>query len=58
MFQFQSFHMYGIIGSALAIGTLIVQLIKHYHIKSFFGEHIDFPPKEKTIKKYIIGGII
>ncbi len=58
MFKFESFHMYGIIGTALGVGLLVVQVIKRYKIKSFFGDAITFPPKEKSISRYLIGGII
>ena len=58
MFKFESFHMYGIIGSALAIGIIVVQMIKRFKIKSFYGEEINFNTKEKTLSRYIIGGII
>ena len=58
MFKFESFHMYGIIGSALTIGIIVVQMIKRFKIKSFYGEEINFNPKEKTLSRYIIGGII
>lgn len=58
MFQFQSFHMYGIIGSALVIGIVMIQLIKRFDIKSFYGEKIQILPKDKGIRNYLIGGII
>jgi len=58
MFRFESFHMYGIIGSALMLGVVTIQIIKKYNIKSFYGEAIDFKPKEKGIYRYLIGGII
>lgn len=58
MFQFQSFHMYGIIGSALILGIIGVQLIKRNKLKSFFGETIKIEPKEKGIWQYLYGGII
>ena len=58
MFKFESFHMYGIIGTALGVGLLVVQVIKRYKIKSFFGDAIAFAPKEKSINRYLIGGII
>ena len=58
MFQFDSFHMYGIIGSALIIGILVIQLIKHFNIPSFYGKKIHFPDKEKGLYRYLIGGII
>ena len=58
MFKFESFHMYGIIGSALVIGIIVVQLIKRLHIKSFYGEAIHFYPKAKSFSRYMFGGII
>ena len=58
MFKFESFHMYGIIGSALAIGIIVVQFIQRFKIKSFYGEEIKFYPKEKSCSRYIFGGII
>jgi uncharacterized membrane protein YedE/YeeE len=58
MFQFDSFHMYGIISSALAIGVLFIQFIKRTKANSFFGEQITISPKEKSFWRYAIGGII
>lgn len=58
MFQFQSFHMYGIMGSAVLLGVLGIQLIKKNNLKSFFGEPIKFTPKEKGFTSNIVGGLI
>jgi uncharacterized membrane protein YedE/YeeE len=58
MFKFEAFHMYGIIGSALVIGIVVVALIKRFNIKSFFGDTILFIPKEKTFGRYLVGGVI
>ncbi|MHA7056274.1 DUF6691 family protein [Aquimarina sp. M1] len=58
MFQFASFHMYGIIGSAVGLGIIVVQLIKRYSIKSVNGDIIHIAPKEKSFSRYIFGGII
>ena len=58
MFQFKAFHMYGIIGSALALGVIMVQSMKRFKIKSFFCEEIKFFPKDKGISRYLIGGIV
>lgn len=58
MFHFDDFHMYGIIGSALIIGVIGVQIIKRKNLKSFFGDPIKISPKEKGFKKYFFGGII
>lgn len=58
MFQFDSFHMYGIIGSALAVGVVLVFWIKKSKIKSFSGEIIQIPDKEKSFARYILGGTL
>lgn len=58
MFQFKSFHMYGIIGSALALGIIIVQIIKNKQLKHTGGNPIEFVPKEKSFSRYMLGGII
>lgn len=57
MFHFQSIHMYGLMGSALAVGILVVQFIKRNQIKSVQGEVISIPDKDKSIARYLIGGI-
>lgn len=56
MFKFQSFHMYGFIGTALFIGVIGVQLLKRGKMKDIDGNPIDFKPKEKGIPRYLIGG--
>lgn len=58
MFRFQSFHMYGIIGSALALGVCGTYLIKRYHLKSVEGAPIQFIPKERSFSRYMYGGVI
>jgi len=58
MFRFQSFHMYGIIGSALAVGIILIQLIKRLQLNNFEGKVIKFENKEFSIARYLIGGII
>lgn len=58
MFRFESFHMYGIIGSALFLGVLGVFLIKKNHLRSFDGEPIKFTPKNKSFSRYMYGGIL
>ena len=57
MFQFRSFHMYGIIGSAVVVGMLSVALIKKYKLKTVQGEDFIITPK-KFHKGQIIGGLI
>jgi len=57
MFRLQSFHMYGVIGSAVIVGMISVWLIKKFNIKTIHGEKISFHPK-KFNKGQIYGGLI
>ncbi|MBL1408930.1 DUF6691 family protein [Sphingobacterium faecale] len=56
MFNFQSFHMYGFMGSALVIGVTGVQWMKR-SVKNVDGEQISIVPKQKSIVRYLVGGI-
>ncbi len=57
MFRLQSFHMYGVIGSAIAVGMLSVWLIKKNNIKTIYGETIEF--HKKTFHKgQVFGGLL
>lgn len=58
MFRFQSFHMYGIIGTAVASGILFLQISKRGIIKSIKGADIFVPKKDNGLVRYIIGGTI
>ena len=58
MFRFQAFQMYGIIGIAVMLGIIGVSAIKHFKLKDFSGNIIHFQPKEKSISRYLIGGIL
>jgi uncharacterized membrane protein YedE/YeeE len=57
MFRLQSFHMYGIIGSAVVVGMISIFLIKKYNVKTIYGEPIKIAPKEFN-KGQIYGGLI
>ncbi len=57
MFRLQSFHMYGVIGSAVAVGIISVQLIKRFGIKTLSGGAIFLPPK-KFQQGQVYGGIL
>lgn len=56
MFRLQSFHMYGIIGSAVITGMISIQLIKRFRVKTVDNEEIKIIPKKYT-KGFIYGGI-
>ena len=58
MFRFQSFHMYGIIGTAVVLGVLAVFVIKKFKIKDSEGNPIVFRDKDKQWTKYLLGGSI
>lgn len=58
MFHFDSFHMYGIIGSAIGIGIILVQFVKSRGLRSFDGNVINIPDKEMGITRYLAGGTI
>lgn len=58
MFEFGSFHMYGIIGSALVVGVIGIQLIKRKNLKAMGKQDMRLKPKQKGVARYLIGGII
>ena len=57
MFRFQSFHMFGVIGTAVVVGLISVQLIKKLNIKTLSGGAISINPKTYT-KGTIIGSLL
>ena len=58
MFKFDAFHMYGIIGTAVVLGVIMVAVIKRFRIKSVYGEQLVFPPKDKSFARYALGGFL
>lgn len=58
MFRFQSFHMYGIIGTAVVTGIILMLIVKKVQLKSIDGNEIIIPPKERGLLRYIIGGTL
>lgn len=57
MFRLQSFHMYGVIGSAIAVGMLSIFLIRKFNIKTMYGETIEISKKAFN-KGQVIGGLL
>ena len=59
MFRFQSFHMYGIIGAAVIVAALSLQIIRRMGITTVSGKPIVIAPKEwGTGTRYWLGGTI
>ena len=57
MFRFQSFHMFGVIGSAIMVGMISIFIIKRFKIKTIHGEPIDLPQKPFH-KGNVYGGLL
>lgn len=57
MFRLQSFHMYGVIGSAVVVGMISVLLIRKFNVKTIYGEEIKIHPKSFN-KGQIFGGLL
>lgn len=57
MFQFQSFHMFGIIMTAIGTGVIGIQIIKRNNIKDIKGYPIEIKDKEPGSARFWIGGI-
>ena len=58
MFRFESFHMYGIIGSAVITGIVLLQLSKRFKMNTTEGNPIALPEKAKLYKKPLFGGSV
>ncbi|MFY9241551.1 MAG: YeeE/YedE thiosulfate transporter family protein [Polaribacter sp.] len=58
MFRFQSFHMFGIIGGAVAVSLVFMQLFKSGKIKDINGNKIAPTPKKKGVVSTIFGGTL
>jgi uncharacterized membrane protein YedE/YeeE len=57
MFRLQSFHMFGVIGSAVVVGAISVFLIKRFKAKTIYGKPIVLEDK-KFNKGQIFGGLM
>ena len=57
MFKFQSFHMYGVIGSAVVTGMILFYFFRKGTIKTMDGKEIEIEPKKKGYRN-VIGGIL
>ncbi|HQA75247.1 MAG: DUF6691 family protein [Chitinophagales bacterium] len=58
MFHFQSFHMYGIIMTAVVTGIIGIQIIKRKQLKDIKGKPIEIQDKEIGNARYWIGGTL
>jgi uncharacterized membrane protein YedE/YeeE len=58
MFLFDSFHMYGVIGSAVILGAIVIYFVKKKELKSIKGSTIHLADKDIGFTRYIVGGTI
>lgn len=58
MFRFDSFHMYGIIGTAVVFGILLNLVVKRSHAKNINGDEIKLTIKDLMVKANFVGGTI
>jgi uncharacterized membrane protein YedE/YeeE len=58
MFRFESFHMFGIIGTAVILAAIMTFAIKKFQGKTLSGESIRFTPKNRSVMRYLLGGTI
>ena len=58
MFLFKGFHMYGVIGSAVLVGSLSIIMIKKFKIRTIYGEAIEIPEKPLKATANFTGGLL
>jgi uncharacterized protein len=58
MFLFQSFHMYGILGSAVGLGILFFRLVRRGKIRGFRGQLLTPEAKDPRVKRNVFGGLV
>lgn len=58
MFRFQSFHMYGVIGTAVLVGAIGLLILKKRNFRDLKGNIINPPDKKMSITRYLVGGAI
>ncbi len=58
MFRFESFHMYGIIGTAVVLGAIGVALAKQFGWKTYKGSDWKLNAKNMSVPRYLLGGIL
>ena len=58
MFHFDAFHMFGIIGSAVLVGSLGIAVLRQQKVKNSKGYFIEIIPKQRGWVRYLVGGII
>ncbi len=58
MFRFESFHMYGIIGTAVVLGVIIIALMKRLKIQTLRQTFVEYKPLPLNMKRHLGAGTI
>ena len=58
MFRFESFHMYGIIGTAVILGAAAMWAMKKFKIKTLAGTLVTYNPMKLSLKRHLLAGSI
>jgi hypothetical protein len=59
MFRFDAFHMYGVIGLAILVAMISIQIIKKMNARDADGNAISIPPKDSSqVTRYLLGGTL
>ncbi|HMQ47792.1 MAG TPA: YeeE/YedE thiosulfate transporter family protein [Saprospiraceae bacterium] len=58
MFRFESFHMYGIIGTAVVLGAIIIAAMKRFKIKTLSRSMVSYTPMALSVKRHLLAGSI
>ena len=56
MFRFESFHMYGVIGVAVAVGAVAMFILKNRHVKTWTGVEVSYTPMPFNMKRHLLAG--
>ena len=58
MFRFESFHMYGVIGTAVVLGALMMFGLKKFKIRNIDQKLVMYKPMKLSVRRHLIAGSI
>jgi uncharacterized protein len=58
MFRFESFHMYGILGTAVIIGAIVIWLMKRSKMKTLRETFVSYTPMKLSVPRHLLAGSI
>ena len=58
MFRFESFHMYGIMGTAVVLGAIFMWIMKRGGIRTLRGNTVSYNPMKFSLKRHLLAGSI